>query len=130
MGRPLLLVVEDDTAIRSMLVDLLADEGYTVIACPDGDNGLVTLLKVRPDVVVLDMMLPSMSGWQFLERSRRQREHAGVPVIVVSAIDGRSDYPTLLGVAAWFSKPLNVPRFLRTIEQLTSRPRAAQTTPA
>jgi DNA-binding response OmpR family regulator len=68
---------------------------------------------------VLDLMLPTMSGWRFLNEARDLLKRFNVPVVVVSAIDGRSDYPRMLGVSAWFAKPLNIPRFLHTLQQLT-----------
>jgi len=102
-----------------MLVDLLGDEGYGVIPVADGPEALQEIRERPPDAVVLDLMLPTMSGWQLLDKTREQLDRFNVPVIVVSAIDGRSDYPSLLGVAAWFAKPLNIPRFLRTLRQLT-----------
>ena len=61
------------------------------------------------------MMMPAMSGWEFLSRSR-ELDKLNVPVIILSAIDGRSDYPSLLGATAWFTKPLDIPRFLGVVE--------------
>jgi CheY-like chemotaxis protein len=118
-GRRQVLVIENDVAIRTMLVDLLGDEGYAVIPVADGAQALETIRQQRPDVIVLDLMLPTMSGWQFLNEARDLLKRFNVPVVVVSAIDGRSDYPSMLGVSAWFAKPLNIPRFLRTLQQLT-----------
>jgi DNA-binding response OmpR family regulator len=71
---------------------------------------------------VLDLMLPGMSGWEFLERSRPELERANVPVIVLSAIKGQGDYPATLGVAAWFVKPLDATHFLTAVEQLAGAP--------
>jgi CheY-like chemotaxis protein len=119
VGRRQVLVIENDVAIRTMLVDLLGDEGYAVIPAADGAQALETIRQQRPDVIVLDLMLPTMSGWQFLNEARDLLKRFNVPVVVVSAIDGRSDYPSMLGVSAWFAKPLNIPRFLRTLQQLT-----------
>jgi DNA-binding response OmpR family regulator len=112
------LVVEDDSPIRLMLADLLADAGYTVAEAIDGFEALEHVRERRPDLIVLDLMMPGMSGWEFLERSRGQLERANVPVIVLSAIRGVGDYPATLGVAAWFTKPLEVKNFLNAVEQL------------
>src|SRR5438105_6541267 len=123
-----ILVVENDAAIRSMLVDLLSDEGYFVMPAADGTEGLSILRERQPDLVVLDLMLPAMSGWQFLDRCHAELERRHVPVIVVSAIDGRGDYPVQLGAAAWFSKQLAIPRFLRTVDEFTGRLSSKQST--
>jgi CheY-like chemotaxis protein len=123
-GRRHVLVVEDDSPIRSMLADLLQDAGYTVAQAADGREALKHLQEWRADLIVLDLMLPRMSGWDFLKRSRQLLDDSNIPVLVLSAINGRGDYPATLGVAAWFTKPLDVPRFLGAVEQMAgpSRP--------
>jgi DNA-binding response OmpR family regulator len=113
------LVVEDDLPIRTMLADLIGDAGYRVVAADNGRDALEQLRDAQPHLVVLDLMLPAMSGWQFLDRARDYLDRLNVPVMIVSAIDGRSDYPSTLGVAAWFTKPLDIPRFLRSVELLS-----------
>lgn len=114
------MVVEDESSIRSMLAELLEDAGYSVSEAADGYEALSQLREHEPDLIVLDLMLPRMSGWQFLNQSREQLTRGGVPVVILSAIDGRADYPSTLGVAAWFTKPLDVPRFLGAIEELAA----------
>ena len=97
------LVVEDDGPIRAMLADLLSDAGYGVAEAENGRQALNSLRERLPDLVVLDLMLPAVSGWAFLDQAREQLERLHVPVMIVSAIEGRSDYPSTLGVAAWFT---------------------------
>lgn len=117
-----------------MLADLLADAGYAVAEAIDGFQALEHLRERRPDLIVLDLMLPGMSGWEFLDRSRAQLEQENVPVIIMSAIKGTGDYPATLGVAAWFTKPLDAEHFLRSVEQLAgpshARPVADAARPA
>ena len=112
------LVVEDDASIREMLADLLSDAGYGVIEASSGAEALRRLQEQQPDLIVLDLMLPTMSGWEFLDRSRQDLDRLNLPVMIVSAIAGKSDYPSTLGVAAWFTKPLDIPRFLSAVERL------------
>jgi DNA-binding response OmpR family regulator len=119
------LVVEDDSPIRTMLADLLHDAGYAVIEATNGLEAIEHLRERRPDLIVLDLMLPGMSGWQFLERSRAVLDDNNIPVIVLSAIRGHGDYPATLGVAAWFTKPLDVDRFLGVVEDLMLQSAAA-----
>jgi DNA-binding response OmpR family regulator len=115
-----ILVVEDDSPIRVMLVDLLEDAGYAVVQASDAIQALRHLGEGPPDLIVLDLMLPRMSGWEFLERSREQLNRANVPVVILSAIKGQGDYPDTLGAAGWFTKPLDVPRFLGAVETLVN----------
>jgi DNA-binding response OmpR family regulator len=124
------LIVEDDSAIRALLADLLQDAGYAVAEAVDGFHALEHLQYERPDLIVLDLMLPGMSGWQFLDRSRRQLEEANIPVVVLSAIKGGGDYPTSLGVAAWYTKPLDVDRFLGAVQRLAGPPQAVPQIPS
>jgi DNA-binding response OmpR family regulator len=112
------LLVEDDSPVRGMISDLLEEAGYQVAEAIDGFQALKSLRERRPDLIILDLMLPGMSGWEFLERSRDRLERANIPVIILSAIKGRGDYPSTLGVAAWFNKPLDVLSFLQAVEQL------------
>jgi DNA-binding response OmpR family regulator len=113
------LVVEDDSPIRDLVADLLADAGYAVVQASDGLEALQQLKATRPDLIVLDLMLPRMSGWQFLEQSRAELEQGHIPVLILSAIQGRGDYPNALGVAGWFTKPIDMDRFLGAVENLT-----------
>jgi CheY-like chemotaxis protein len=121
------LVVEDDVPIRVMVTDLLSDAGYGVTEAQTGHEALSRLHERRPDLIVLDLMLPGMSGWEFLDRAREQLARAKIPVMIFSAIHGKSDYPATLGVAAWFTKPLDIPRFLGAVEQLAGVPHFAHT---
>jgi CheY-like chemotaxis protein len=112
------LIVEDDEPIRAMLADLLRDAGYGVAEADSGTQGLRLLGELEPDLIVLDLMMPELSGWEFLNQSREQLDRLNLPVIVVSAIAGKSDYPSTLGVAGWFTKPLDIPRFLTAVARL------------
>ena len=119
-ARGRVLVVDDDSPIRVMLSDLLQDAGFGVLQAGDGNEALEHLRVSRPDLIVLDLMLPGMSGWEFLDYAREQLDQAEIPVVVLSAINEEDDYPNMLalGVAAWLSKPVQVDRFLGAIEHL------------
>jgi DNA-binding response OmpR family regulator len=125
-GRRHVLVVEDDSPIRAMVAELLSDAGYVVIEAADGFEAVQELRRKRPHLIVLDLMLPGMSGWQFLERSRDELERWHIPVVILSAIRGQGEYPRTLGVAAWLTKPLDIDHFLVAVEELVGRPRAGR----
>jgi DNA-binding response OmpR family regulator len=118
--RPLrhVLIVEDESPIRVMLSDILTDAGYGVLEAADGFEALRQLRQTRPDLIILDLMLAGMSGWQFLEHSHKQLERANIPVVILSAIKGGGDYPTALGVAAWLNKPVDIDQFLSAVESM------------
>jgi len=108
------LVVDDDDDIRENLVELLACEGYEVTAAGDGRAALAEAGRARPDVILLDLMMPVMSGWQFREAQLGDPALAGVPVVVLSAM------PADLDVDASLPKPFQVDDLLRLLERLTA----------
>ena len=79
------LVVDDDRTIRGFVADVLADEGYEVKTAGDGSEALAVSREWRPDLIVLDLMMPVMDGWTFRARQRQEDELASVPVVVTSA---------------------------------------------
>ena len=113
MIQPHLLVVDDDDDIRENLVELLAGEGYEVAAAGDGRAALAEAGRARPDVILLHLMMPVMSGWQFREAQLGDPALAGVPVVVLSAMAGD------LEVEASLPKPFLVEDLLRLLERLT-----------
>jgi CheY-like chemotaxis protein len=113
---PRVLVVDDDRFIRDSLGDLLSEEGYEVELA---DNGLTALAAIReghPDLVLLDLMMPVLSGWEVLERLDDDRVGAGaVPVIVISAFPAPVSSIVGRGVRACFGKPLDTNLLLEAV---------------
>jgi DNA-binding response OmpR family regulator len=84
------LVVEDEADIRETLRDILEMEGYRVCCAANGQEALNVLSEVRPKLILLDLMMPVMSGYELLKRLRESSELATIPVAVVSAIADQS----------------------------------------
>ena len=82
MKRARILVVDDDTDIRNLLRELLERAGYEVVESPNGRDGLRTLYSTSPDLVLLDVSMPELDGWQTLERIR---DVSDVPVVMLTA---------------------------------------------
>ena len=94
---PAILVVEDDQDTREGLAEVLAVAGYLVRTAANGKIALEQARENRPDLIVLDLAMPVMNGWQFLEVQRRDPRLAAIPVIVASAsIDSRVDGTAVL----------------------------------
>jgi adenylate cyclase len=85
------LVVEDDDAARSMLRRLLVGEGCLVTEAEDGRAALDAVAEFQPDLILLDLMMPNMDGFSFIEELRRRKNGAEIPVIVVTAADLSED---------------------------------------
>ncbi len=117
-----ILVVDDDEDIREALKDLLASDGYQVDVAENGRDALAFMRRRgRPDLVLLDLMMPVMNGWEFLREKSRDDELNGVPVLVVTAnpVPLEDD-----GVAAVMQKPLRFDRLRIAIEKLCPQPGA------
>jgi len=84
MGMVTLLLVEDEKALADVLKTKLQREGFTVSVANDGAEGLAKLKSERPDLVLLDIILPKMSGFDILEEMRKDPELPHPPVIIIS----------------------------------------------
>jgi len=116
-----ILVIDDESGVRQLLAELLAGEGYVVSEAPDGVRGLESLRDVSPDLIILDLMMPVVSGWAFAEEFHRLDMYGDVPIIAMSAMfDLNSAAATLdaLGVRAYVAKPFDVEALLALVAQL------------
>ena len=114
---PTVLVVEDEPDIREAIAEALGAEGYAVRVAVHGRDALERLKSsAATDVVVLDMMMPVMDGWEFLAAKEADPALAGIPVIVTSAAPQK--LPP--GARVLLGKPFELVRLLSTIAQLTT----------
>ncbi|MBI3972781.1 MAG: response regulator [Chloroflexi bacterium] len=117
-----IMVVDDEPDIRDIVAAVLEDEGYSVVVASNGQQALEMLPAERPDLVVLDVMMPRMDGRELLRRMGEHPELARLPVIVMSAaarvdrVD--SGAPK---IAAFVAKPFDLEFMLGTIEQIVKR---------
>jgi len=88
---PKVLIVDDSGDNVEMVSLLLKKRGFDVSSAPDGPKALEALEAARPDVILLDVMMPSMSGMEVLDRIRANPQHANIPVILVTAKTGDED---------------------------------------
>ncbi|MCC6315418.1 MAG: response regulator [Thermomicrobiales bacterium] len=110
-----ILVVDDETAIRNLIVAVLEEEGYDAIGVASGAAALRVAPTERPDLVLLDMMMPGMDGRETLCRLREYPETRSTPVIVMSAaVTAEQCGPE---AAAFLPKPFDLVVLLDTIEQ-------------
>lgn len=89
---PLVLIVDDDESIRQLLALGLEMEGFRTTTAQDGFTGLRSAAKERPDVVILDMMMPGRDGFTVLEGIRSRPELADTPVVMLTARSGAQDF--------------------------------------
>jgi DNA-binding response OmpR family regulator len=115
------LVVEDDDSISMGLVLNLETEGYEVASAKDGEAGLTAIRNLRPDLVILDVMLPSKNGFEVLDTLRR--EGFLMPVIMLSAKSSEIDKVTglELGAEDYVSKPFSLAELLARVRAALRR---------
>jgi two-component system response regulator ResD len=117
---PLVLVIEDDAMLSDVLRMYLENEGYRVMVTPDGLDGLTQALVSKPALVVLDVMLPRLDGWEVV---RQLREVSQVPVILLTARGEEQDKLKGfdLGADDYLSKPFSMQEFLRRVRAVLKR---------
>ena len=121
-----ILIVEDDSDVREVLLDLLHHEGYRAMAAGDGAAALRTLeTEPRPDLILLDLTMPVLDGAGFRERQLRRPPIASIPVVVVSADPNGAEHAARLQAAGFLKKPVNIDALLGMVERLTGRMRPA-----
>ncbi len=125
----LILVVEDDPAILQGLADSLVDEGYEVVTARDGESGYRLLSDRMPDLVILDLMLPKMSGHELCRQARRRE--MTMPIMMLTARSTESDRVLGLDLGAddYLTKPFSVPELLARTRALLRRAKPAQVVP-
>ena len=116
-----ILVVDDDAVIRDTLATALGDEGYVVRVAPDGRAALSSIGNWRPDLIVLDLMMPVMNGVEFRAAQRSAADTAQIPVIVLSAAHEVQSRAASLEPAAVFTKPFDLGDLLDAIASVLNR---------
>ena len=123
-----ILIVDDDSDVRSALAELLEEEGFSVEAARNGREALIRLRTgtIHPAVILLDLMMPGMDGWDFRSEQMRDPRLASVPVVIVSASGfSRESIRTQFGPAAYVEKPIEKDVLLGTIRAIVrSDPRS------
>jgi len=117
---PRILLVDDDPDILVSTRFLIESEGYQVTTAHNGREALDRIAVETPDVILLDLMMPVMDGWQFVEELRKG-PHAQLPIIILSASHGLASKAQQLGARGHISKPYDLDDLLRQIVPLVSR---------
>jgi CheY-like chemotaxis protein len=119
---PLVLLVEDDAAVRSTLAAILHDEGCDIIIAPNGFDALVSLEQHNPDIIVLDWMMPVVDGQHFLQALRHDYRRR-TPVLVISAGRVNEEIAARAGADAYLQKPFDIDELMRVLGELVDRTR-------
>ena len=118
---PSILVIDDDPDILEALSEILESEGFGIHQARNGLEALELLEPLHPDLILLDLMMPVMDGWEFAERIRGRPDWAQIPVIVLSADRNVGDKARKLGAVGYLAKPFELSELLSLVQtSLTS----------
>jgi CheY-like chemotaxis protein len=115
------LVIDDDPMARDLLERLLTREGYRVLSASDGERGLALAEAEHPMAIVLDILMPPLSGWSVLTRLKTTPGLDHIPVIIHSVTDDRA-LGRELGASAFLQKPSESGGLVRTLRELRGAP--------
>jgi signal transduction histidine kinase/CheY-like chemotaxis protein len=110
------LVIDDDPAVRDLMHRFLVRSGFQVLTASGGVEGLELAHSQRPDVIILDVMMPIMDGWEVIERLKRDASLVSIPVIMLTMVNDRSR-GYALGAAHFMNKPID----WRALEEIIKR---------
>ena len=115
--KPVILVVEDNDDNRQLVLKILGRRGYEVVGVVDGNEALARLNTVNPDLILMDINLPGMDGYEVTRRIRQQEKFATLPIVALTAhaMVGDEEKSLEAGCDAYISKPINVRTFPETI---------------
>ncbi|HEY8572279.1 response regulator [Phenylobacterium sp.] len=121
------LIADDDPLLRALLEHKLGAADYVVRSVEDGRAALEALERQRPDVLVLDAMMPVMDGFETLRRIKANPDLAGVVVVMLTALKREEDVVSALklGAADYLAKPFNPDELVARLDRLTAAQRSA-----
>jgi CheY-like chemotaxis protein len=118
-----LLVVDDEVGITEALSELLSEEGFRVLTARNGKEGLERIAGTRPDLILLDFMMPVMDGREMMQALQGDAAHRDIPVVLMSAMP-RSSLPADCKPTLFLRKPFNLDQLLAHVRRLLGEPPA------
>ncbi|WP_437674441.1 response regulator [Sorangium sp. So ce131] len=118
------LVVDDESDLLACIEGLLEDEGYTVVTFPDGKQALEYLRDARPDLALVDLMMPIMNGFDLVAAVSQEQRLDGMPVVIMSAVEQRQELLQKLGGRAQtvLKKPFTADKLLSVVGKVLAAP--------
>lgn len=114
------LVVDDDESITAMVQFVLEDEGYRVLTAGDGARALEILQEELPHLILLDMRMPRMNGWEFAETYRANCDRCA-PIVVVTAATNAGQRASEIKAHGWLGKPFDVEELIAVVDRHSAK---------
>jgi len=118
LSKKMVVCVEDDFLFGKFLSLMLERDGFKVVSVGTGKDAIYALEDLQPDLVILDLMLPDLHGWQIIQKMREQPTLRDIPIIVVTALSSDADRTfaqDIAGVHAYLTKPVAPDELRRAI---------------
>ncbi|MBN1217875.1 MAG: response regulator [Anaerolineae bacterium] len=119
-----ILSIEDDPEMRGLLQLILERRGHHVMGVKRGELGLELLKSLKPDVLLLDLMLPDIDGWEIYHQMKADEDLSHMPVIIISARDQRQDAAAgneVIGKDRYLQKPFDIEQLLSTVYEVIEK---------
>lgn len=110
------LVIDDDVVVHDLLTRILSREGFNVVAAHTGDEGLQLARDIKPNIIVLDVMMPTLDGWAVLSKLKEDEELNEIPVVMLSMVDNQS-LGFALGATDYLTKPVDRDKLINVLRQ-------------
>lgn len=116
----MILIIDDSTTNQVLLEAILHEEGYSTVTAFSAKEAFKIIEKQKPNLILLDLLMPEVSGFDFLKELKNSPKTAGIPVIVVSAVGSRENIDFCLsnGAADFFSKPIDISLFIEKVKKI------------
>jgi CheY-like chemotaxis protein len=123
-----ILIVDDERQNRQLLEVLLAAEGYLLDMAASAEEALAVVARQHPDLILLDVMMPGMDGYQVVARIKANPDTANIPVVMLTALDDRNSrsHGLSAGAVAFLTKPVDRTALQETVTRLLRPPVAPQ----
>jgi CheY-like chemotaxis protein len=118
--RRVILVVDDDPVVRDLVATLLKTEGYEAVVAGDGLEAFTKLNGRKPALILLDLMMPRMDGFQFAKELKRRGLQSKIPIVVLTASGLAQEAARQIGAQGYIEKPFDFSTLLEHVEQLTA----------
>ena len=120
MSKARVVYVDDDMELTRLVQLSLEDEGYEVVVANDGEEGLGTILEEKPDLVILDVMMPGLNGWEVAKYLREREEWNDTPILMMTGIGAALNDLTapLYGANDHLDKPFDIDELIVRVENL------------
>jgi two-component system cell cycle response regulator DivK len=130
LSKPVILIADDNSDSRDALRALLEAYGFSVSEAENGEEAVRNALKLHPDLILMDIMMPRVDGCEATRRLRASEDFRQVPILALTAMVGSQDLAIGAGCDAYLNKPIEIPTLLRTIRSWLEKGRPMPVSPA